>query len=248
MPLRKYVLVSAVGDAGLQEVWMAGQRNFDVILIYYGNNDLIFSSLTSQAEIAIQARGQKLHLIAHLIMQAKIDLTGYDYVWFPDDDIAMDTESINKFFEANSRFKTFISQPAVVGYSSYWITKHQPQFYARSTSFIEVMAPCFEKEALATCLNSFTEEESGWGVDDLWWTLVGKPEKRLLIFDVYPMVHTRPIQAIQRFPNAAENAQHLRERYAVERKIDELGYLMYRGWWSPRWLAKLFIKLYGYKK
>lgn len=247
MTNNKYAIASAVGDASLHELWSAGDRNFDVLLIYFGNDDEYAAKLESQVDMVLRAKGQKLHLLAQLIQEGKIDLTRYDYVWFPDDDIAMDTISINKFFEINSRFRALISQPAVLGYTSYWITKHQPQFFARATSFIEVMAPCFAREALAECLHSFKEEESGWGVDDLWWTLLGKPRKKLLIIDAYPMIHTRPIQAVQRFPNAEKNAEALRKRYGIQRKIEETAYLMYRSYWAPRWVANLITRIFGYK-
>ena len=71
----------------------------------------------------------------------------YDNFWFVDDDIKIDTNSINELFKIHSEYKLSISQPAMTGYTTFDILKPQP-YILRYISFIEIMCPLMSKECL----------------------------------------------------------------------------------------------------
>lgn len=52
--------------------------------------------------------------------------------------------------------------------------------------------PMFSREALRRCLDTFDRTQSSWGIDCLWWPLLGHPRDRFAIIDATPMHHTKP--------------------------------------------------------
>ena len=118
--------------------------------------------------------------------------------------------------------------------------------FARATNFIEVMAPCFHREALKKCIQSFGEEVSSYGVDDLWFHILGKPKRGLLIFDTLVMEHTVPIHSLSRFPNALVNADKLRGKYDVVSNRKTIGYMVRPGIWLPPALVRVLGQLFRF--
>lgn len=119
----------------------------------------------------------------------------YDYIWLPDDDLEMTAERVAAFFEACRRHDAKLAQPAL-SEDSHWslaITMRNRRFAARATTYVEVMAPCFRRDALEQLLPTFAESYrgAGWGLDALWSQQLRR--QGLYIFDDLPMRHTRPV-------------------------------------------------------
>ena len=53
------LIISVVGDNSFHKEWISGNPEIDLILIYYGNNDEIFSDYTKDALMCIKQKGQK---------------------------------------------------------------------------------------------------------------------------------------------------------------------------------------------
>lgn len=243
--MRSYALVCAVGDESMHDPWIDDARVFDVILIYFGDDPEIASRYAEQADLFIRAKGQKLHMIYRLVKEKKLFISEYEYVWFPDDDLRISVEDVNALFQNSEKYGALVSQPACIGFTSHAVTKPNTRrlVLARSTGFVEVMAPCFQREALSQCLESFGEEESSFGVDDVWFAILGKPKRGFMIFDEIIMEHMKPVSSLARFPNALENAARLREKYGVERNRNVLGFLVWPGLWVPEWIFQTHKKL-----
>ena len=243
--LKSFALVSAVGDDSTHLSWLGDSRIFDVILIYFGDDTELARVYAEKADLFIRAKGQKLHMIHRLVTENKLHLGRYEYVWFPDSDLLIAPEDINSFFRSSARYGALISQPACIGFTSHWVTRPSSRrlTIARATTFVEVMAPCFHREALSKCLESFVEEESSYGVDDIWFTILGKPKRGILIFDQLIMEHARPVQSQVRFPNALTNAERLRNKYGVKINRSNIGYLVRPGIWMPNFLVQVYQKL-----
>jgi hypothetical protein len=58
---------------------------------------------------------------------------------------------------------------------------------------VEVMAPLFSRDALKTCLVSFNENKSSWGLDCVWSKLLNYPVNKLAVIDAITMKHIHPV-------------------------------------------------------
>jgi hypothetical protein len=119
----------------------------------------------------------------------------YDYIWFPDDDIAADGDTISEMFEVARTVDLRLFAPALAeeSYFAHFITMRNPRFSGRWTGFVEIMMPGFQTRTLETLLPTLdlTRTGWGWGLDSVW-------PKRLHyegvgIIDSTPVTHTRPV-------------------------------------------------------
>ena len=66
---RSFALVSAVGDDSTHLSWLGDSRIFDVILIYFGDDNEIARVYAEKADLFIRAKGQKLHMVHRLVKE-----------------------------------------------------------------------------------------------------------------------------------------------------------------------------------
>lgn len=221
---RKHLIFSAVGDHSLHRLWMPkAERSYDVWLIYYGNDDARAEQYRGECDRFWRKQGQKLHLLEGMREAGEFSYDGYEYVWFPDDDIAMTPADIERLFEVMAEERLDLAQPGLLGYANHPITRVQRPFSVRWTNFVEVMAPAFSARGLALCAPSFKENVSSYGVDHLWWYLLGCPKRGAGIVDETPMMHTRPFQSPNRYGHAYGEAMALFQKHGISRKIYGLG-------------------------
>lgn len=178
-------------------------KQFDLCLLFY-HDQIDEPALYAGADYFIHRKGFKYRLIHDVLTQLKPEfLEQYDYFFFPDDDVAMQTEEINRLFLLCRAFDTWIAQPALTAdsYHSWAILKQQPGCFLRYMGQVESMAPLFQRRALLTCLPSFVANLSGWGCDSVWSKLLNYPAKKLVVFDCVPMHHTRPVGSGELYRN-----------------------------------------------
>lgn len=112
----------------------------------------------------------------------------YDYYCFLDDDIQINTTTLNAAFAAGKALHLPLYQPAL-SYNSicgwdFLRTRFDPSKPGASLHFmeekprlvpmVEIMMPFFSRSALLKCLPTFDFNCSGWGTDLYQWpTLVG---------------------------------------------------------------------------
>jgi len=197
----KNLIISAVGDESLHTEWIAGDPQFDLALIYYGNNETIAAAYEKEAKWLVKLKGMKYHLIDQFLQLYPAIIDNYDYVWLPDNDVSISTDAINQLFRIAKEEALELCQPAMTGYLSHPITKPAPRLLLRYTNFIEVLAPLMSTKSLAILKESFTLNYSGWGFDYLWPYLLGNPRKSIAIVDAITMNHTKPVgNDYSRFP------------------------------------------------
>jgi hypothetical protein len=195
------LIISPVGDNSLHPNWADNHKNFDLVLIYYGDNETTAQSYTQYTPYVYTAKGEKYHLIKSFISTNLEFISTYDYIWLPDDDVDISTDNINRLFDTADEYKLSISQPSMGGYVSHEITKPVLGSILRYTNFVEVLAPLFNKETLLKVYNTFDLNYSSWGYDYLWPHMLGYPQDQVAIIDDIMMVHTRPVgQNYSRFP------------------------------------------------
>lgn len=186
----KNLIVIRCGDQSLHPQWIGEQSNFDVALSYFGNEcpyDL------SNITYFHQFKGSKWEGLYDFFLNHQTLLLNYDYIWLPDDDLSTTSQNINYFFQLVEQYQFSLAQPALThnSYFSHAILLQVQGFIYRNTNFVEVMAPCFSREAFLQCWQTFSENKSGWGLDALWPNLL--KNKNIGVIDITPIFHTRPV-------------------------------------------------------
>jgi tetratricopeptide (TPR) repeat protein len=197
---KRFLVVVRAGDNSLHPQWLQGSeaRNWDMIVHSFGsecpwqNEEGVEIIRATGAEI----QGPKLRAIHALYERKKDQFLSYEYVFFPDDDLAADVETFNRIFLLADHFGLHYAQPALThdSFMGAWgITMENRSFLLRYTNFVEVMAPVFSRAYLQLCAPSFIENISGYGLDLLWSSWIPSPWK-MGILDACPVKHTRPFR------------------------------------------------------
>lgn len=193
MTSTRNLVILRAGDQSLHRGWIAGRRDFDLCISYYGSTP---DRHRDDADHYEMRRGPKWPCLADLLKAHPEWLTRYDAFWFPDDDLAATTDCINRMFALFHGFELALAQPALTAdsYVSWPHLIQQPGCYLRFVNFVEVMAPVFSAPSLRACLPTFSESRSGWGLDWVWPRLCGAGrDDAIAIIDAAPVKHTRPL-------------------------------------------------------
>ncbi|MCM1312415.1 MAG: DUF707 domain-containing protein [Roseburia sp.] len=193
--MNKNCVISAVGKNSLHKMWTESNGNFDLHLIVYDNSLEMFCN---DAEYTCHIKGYKLKVIYKYLEANPQFKDTYDYFFFPDDDIRMNATNINALFEAMRRYNLKIAQPALrMSYYTWPHTLYNRYCKLRYTNFVEMMAPCFSRDALQKVLFTFNENETGWSTETHWSILINASIRDMGIIDEVNVIHTRPIQSGQ---------------------------------------------------
>jgi hypothetical protein len=195
----KNIVIAPCGNKSVlfSEQWLKFEqdRQFDLCLLFY-HQEIHDSSLYKGADYFFHLKGFKYQMLHELFAKLQPDwLTEYDYFYFLDDDIEIDTYAINEMFTLGKVMAADISQASLTkdSFCSWPIFKQDEDYFCRFVGQIEVMAPLFSKQALAKCLPSFTVNNSSWGVDSIWSKQLNYPKDKLIVFDCITMRHTKPV-------------------------------------------------------
>jgi len=245
MMKNKNLVIAAVGDSSLHKQWKSGNPAFDLILIYYGNSDLIFFDYSKDVMICIKQNGQKFPLIKSFI-ETNLELVSqYDYVWLPDDDISISAGDLDRLFDTARTYSLQICQSALVslhGDVSHAITKPERENTLRFTNFVEVMMPLFDVNTLLFLRNDFDLSQSGWGLDATWSHRLNSPKDKIAIIDDITAVHTKPVGSdYSRFKIKPETElKHLLEKYNIAFIIKSYSSILKNGGHKIPWYRKFF--------
>jgi len=191
--LANNLVIATVGDSSVHKTWIeaANFKNFDLCLIYFGKQK---DKFYSDADFYIEERGYKFPLISKVLEASGLC---HDYYWLPDDDIQATTADVNLIFELMKSRNFYIAQPSLKKDCPHtWphtTTKENNVF--RETQFIEIMCPIFTRKSLQMFLPHFTETHTGWGLDRLWSDETLKMNRKLGIFDIVSVNHSRKMGA-----------------------------------------------------
>ena len=148
----------------------------------------------------------------------------YEAVFFPDDDVEMTPEDVERLFQIRSELDLDLLQPALRddSYYSHAITLRNRSFEVRFTNFVEIMCPLFSRAAFAACLPVIAEDETGWVSDKVWPRLLGVPRDRIAIVDAVPVRHVRPVGGNSQYARLAGEFQSRRQALAERWGVSEL--------------------------
>ncbi len=220
-PRRRNLVVLRAGDRSLHAAWLGDPaRDFDLFISYYGQTP---DRHREDADLYEMRPGPKWPCIAALLRDHPGLGDRYRAIWFPDDDLATDSASIDRMFAFFRAYELCLAQPALTANSYYtWNTLLQDvRCHIRYTGFVEIMAPIFSREALRVCAPTFAESTSGWGLDWVWPALCRKAGLgRIAIIDATPVRHTRPLggELYRNHPSMDPrgDAARILRRYGIE--------------------------------
>jgi hypothetical protein len=201
------LVIAPAGDKSLHKKWLTGKPNFELVLLYYGDNLEVAKSYTKDTPHVYASKGFKWWLIKSFIEDNLEFISKFEYIWFPDDDITIDTEDVNKLFQIAKEYNLYLCQPSQIGYVSHQITLPQENSLLRYTNFVEVLAPLMNLETVLKLKETFDANYSSWGLDGIWPYLLGHPKNQIAIIDTISMTHTKPPgspELYSQFPHSLE--------------------------------------------
>jgi hypothetical protein len=186
------LIISPAGDKSLHKEWLTSKPNFDLVLLYYGDDMEVAKSYIQDTPHVYASKGFKWWLIKSFIEDNLEWISQYEYIWFPDDDLKIDTNNINNLFNIAKKYDLYICQPSLLGYVSHKITLPQENSLLRYTNFVEIMAPVMNLNTVLKLKETFDVNYSAWGLDGIWSYLLGDPNNKIAIIDSIKMIHTKP--------------------------------------------------------
>lgn len=164
----KYLVFTSAGVNSNLTHWLKGERNFDLWVSYYGDEDNKFAN---EADYYIAKKGGKFPNFHYCYNKWREIIKGYDAVMIMDDDLIFSGSDISKLFKLQEEYNLWLLQPAFDrrGKVSFSITEVHAFTKLRYTNFIEVTCPLFQKEKLVEFMDVYDPLLIGWGVD-LWYS------------------------------------------------------------------------------
>lgn len=225
---RTNLVVVRAGGNSLHGSWLElpyARRNYDLVVSYY--DEAAFATFQPAAGVAAAlVKGGKWDGLFRTLRD--LDLDGYDYVWLPDDDIAIAATGVNAIFDLCRENGLALAQPALTraSYFSHFVFSQCPGFRLRYTNYIEIMAPCLSRAVLLRALPFFHDTMSGFGLDYIWCRWPESGAFRAAILDTVAMHHTRPVGRVLKAamatsgrPAATVEEQRLKDMFALDRRI-----------------------------
>ncbi|MCX7157299.1 MAG: hypothetical protein NTW45_12755 [Rhodocyclales bacterium] len=187
---RPYLVFFRAGAASLHPRLIAQEpdRNWDCCVSWY-----ITPRPESLAEYYEDAGTNKFDAFVAFYSKA-IAASRYRYVLIVDDDIDFQRGDISRLFALCDEYNLYLAQPSLRWgtHANHDVTLHNPVCVIRRARFIEVMAPCFSREALERLLPTFGLSRSTWGIDYAWASLLAG-EGRIAIVDAIQVAHTKAV-------------------------------------------------------
>lgn len=194
--MNKHCVLAAIGATSLHRQWISKRSTFDLHLIIYDNSYELFKNDSSYVTAS---KGYKFKLIHDYLYSNPELIDQYEYFYMPDDDISINSVNIQKLFRFMKKYQLAVAQPAISNsFFSYRHTTRYENSILRYTNFVEIMQPCFSREALKKVLFTFNETISGWGIDYHWGKILDYTQMNMAIIDDISSEHTRPVQSDHR--------------------------------------------------
>ena len=182
-----------VGKDSLHRQLLKGDADFDLHLLIYDGS---YNKFCNDSDFVACDAGYKMDMIYRYLHRHPELFEKYEYFFLLDDDILISTEDVNRLFSMMREYQLKIAQPSLVmSYYTYKHTAFHPFYILRYTNFVEMMMPCFSRDALKAVLPTFEKEIRWCGIEMHWPVLVGSNHKDMAIVDAVSAKHTRPVQS-----------------------------------------------------
>ena len=201
--MKNIVFTSVGGNTNWDELWLGENRNYDVWVVYYGDDDEYFNKIKDKVEFAEKRKGDKWQNLYYVWNKYTKELSNYKRIFSLDDDIIFKTEDINEMFEIHEQCDLWICQPSfdvAAGSRLGWrFNAHDPQYFLRYTNFVENNSPLMLRECLESFFKIYNPKElDPHGTDYVYMYTNGvrsiKNRKRFAVIDKIKCVN--PINKI----------------------------------------------------
>lgn len=190
---KKNAVFVPVGKDSLHRQLLKGDADFDLHLLIYDGS---YNKFCNDSDFVACDAGYKMDMIYRYLHRHPELFEKYEYFFLLDDDIVISTEDVNRLFSMMREYQLKIAQPSLVmSYYTYKHTAFHPFYILRYTNFVEMMMPCFSRDALKAVLPTFEQKIRWCGIEMHWPVLVGSNHKDIAIVDAVSAKHTRPVQS-----------------------------------------------------
>lgn len=219
---RRHLVIVRAGNASLHEGFLppvGAPRSWDLVVSYFGDDP---DKWRREDVVRIDGKGPKWGGLHALMTSGQLDWSGYDYIWMPDDDLAVTPRAVEHLFTIAHGQGLQLAQPSLShdSYISHAATAHHPGLILRRTNFVEAMAPLFTPKLLERILPTFTINDSGWGIDYLWQMYLDRPRLDSAIVDAVQVRHTRPVGGPNYERMVREGRSPMNELVALRRRFN----------------------------
>lgn len=188
------LLITTVGKRAIStcRMWFSHKKEYDIVLVCYDESNI--NAFEEISDYVLSRKGFKYPLLYKMFKDYPFLLEMYNYFFFPDDDVEISAESINRLFTFIKTNKLNLCQPSLLPYNYNWaITVNNPLTTFRYVKMIEVMCPAFSKQALKVCLPTFVESQSSWGLEPVWSKLLARVPLTIAVYDEVTVSHINVI-------------------------------------------------------
>ena len=184
---KNMVFTSAGDNTDFIKWWCSKNSCYDIYVIYYGDNDIIYNKYSHQVKFIEKNKGSKFQNFLKFYNKYPDIIDNYDRFFILDDDIEITSDDINTMFAISKKYELSICGPSFKDNSfiSWPITKHKPGVLLEYTNFVEVNTPLFNKNALVNTIKWLDPTLIGWGIDILFIWVNGINEKKK-----YAIIHS----------------------------------------------------------
>jgi len=209
MSSKNFVFTSAGDNTNFDDLWVSNNQNYDIYVIYYGNDESNFEKYKEKVKFIEKRKGSKFQNFYYFYKNYPEIIKEYDYFFILDDDIIFNTNDINNMFYYAKKYDLLICQPSFTIQSaiSHFITLNNPHIFLSYTNFIEVNTPLFKKEALIKFIDNYDPILIGWGIDFLYIQCNGKGLKKS-----YAIIH----KIVCCNPKSENKKNKTRELYLID--------------------------------
>lgn len=167
-PKTKYLVFTSAGDNSNLHSWLEGDRNFDLWVTYYGDEE---NPYTKDSNYCISKKAGKFPNLHYAYQHWSEIFKHYQAILVMDDDIVINASEISRLFEIREQYDLWLLQPAFnpKGKVSHPITQLNPFTSIRYTNFVEVTCPLFRTDKLNDFMEVYDPVLVGWGID--YWFL-----------------------------------------------------------------------------
>jgi len=193
---RPNLIFTRGGDDSLHPTWLAADgpaRSWDLHVSYFGKGEKPACADVDGVSFTRDEARFKWGGMRVCLDKQPFDLSKYEYIAFPDDDIVVATEGWNRAFALMKRYDLSAAQLALHPHSYYTInmTLQRPGTRLRYTNYTESMVPLARTEVFAHAAQYFGDPQSSWGIDYVIAHRVKDKPKSQAILDAVPALHTR---------------------------------------------------------
>ena len=183
----KNFVFSSVGDnTSFHSLWTGNNQNYDIYVIYYGNNDIIFNEYKTKVTFIEKRKGSKFQNFKYFYDNYYDIISKYDRFFILDDDIIFNVNDINDMFKLSRKYNLDICAPSFSHHSKicHPVTRHRSNVLLAYTNFVEVNTPLFNFSALKKLMEKLDYSLIGYGIDYLYISCNGLHKQ-----DSYAIIH-----------------------------------------------------------